>query len=277
MFWFNPDSLESSHEYELIGIMLGLAIYNSVILDVHFPSVVYKKLMRKKLGLRELAQVKPDMAQGLKTLLEFSGDVKDTYMRTFEITTETVFGEQKTIELKKGGSKIPLDSENRKEYVDLYVDYVLNKAIEKQFKAFHYGFDLVCGGGGLKLFHWEELELLICGSSTLDFHALEEAATYDGGFDPSQKLIKDFWQIVHEMKTDDKKKLLQFTTGSDRVPIKGLGTLSFTISKQGPDSDQLPTSHTCFNHLLLPEYKSKEKLQRLLYLAISNAQGFGLL
>ena len=43
--WFNPGSLESEQQYHLIGILLGLAIYNNVILDVRFPIVVYHKLI----------------------------------------------------------------------------------------------------------------------------------------------------------------------------------------------------------------------------------------
>lgn len=44
----------------------------------------------------------------------------------------------------------------------------------------------------------------------------------------------------------------------------------------GGDSNKLPTSHTCFNTLLLPAYVSKDKLQERLRLAIMNAEGFGL-
>lgn len=44
-FWFNPVSLDTQDEFELVGVILGLAIYNGVILDVHFPLVVYKKLL----------------------------------------------------------------------------------------------------------------------------------------------------------------------------------------------------------------------------------------
>lgn len=61
------------------------------------------------------------------------------------------------------------------------------------------------------------------------------------------------------------------------VPIRGLASMHLTISKQGPDSDQLPTSHTCFHHLLLPDYESKEKLTKLLRLALQNSKGFGLI
>ncbi|CAM9863996.1 unnamed protein product, partial [Laminaria digitata] len=51
---------------------------------------------------------------------------------------------------------------------------------------------------------------------------------------------------------------------------------SLVISKNGDDSDRLPTAHTCFNHLLLPSYSSKEKLEDRLKLAIEQSEGFGL-
>jgi hypothetical protein len=53
-------------------------------------------------------------------------------------------------------------------------------------------------------------------------------------------------------------------------------TPTHTPQRAGPDSDRLPTSHTCFNTLLLPEYTSRPKLARLLRTAINNAEGFGL-
>ena len=49
------------------------------------------------------------------------------------------------------------------------------------------------------------------------------------------------------------------------------------MNRHGGDSDRLPSAHTCFNHLLLPEYSSKDKLQERLLAAIDNAEGFGML
>lgn len=46
--WFNPNSFETDGQFFLIGLVLGLAIYNNIILDVHFPMVVYRKLFGKK-------------------------------------------------------------------------------------------------------------------------------------------------------------------------------------------------------------------------------------
>ncbi|ORY20885.1 HECT-domain-containing protein, partial [Neocallimastix californiae] len=71
-------------------------------------------------------------------------------------------------------------------------------------------------------------------------------------------VIKNFWEIVHAMTYDQKKKLLMFVTASDRVPLKSLGNLTFVIQRNGPDTDRLPTALTCFGRLLLPEYSTKE-------------------
>lgn len=137
---------------------------------------------------------------------------------------------------------------------------------------------MVCGGAWLHLFRPEELELAICGSPELDFHALEAAAKYEN-YTRDSPVIVNFWKVVHEMTEEQKRRFLSFCTGSDRVPINGLGSLRvpFIIARNGGDSDRLPTSHTCFNHLLLPAYSTLGKLRERLLTAIQNSEGFGLM
>ncbi len=97
------------------------------------------------------------------------------------------------------------------------------------------------------------------------------------GYTEESEIIKWLWEIIHEDMSDEwRKKFLQFSTGCDRAPVNGLSTLPFHVGRQGPDTDRLPTAHTCFNHLLIPEYTSKEKLRTKLLSAIINAEGFGL-
>lgn len=100
---------------------------------------------------------------------------------------------------------------------------------------------------------------------------------YDGGYTAESDVVRMFWAVVHEMSAAEQRLLLKFTTGSDRVPIGGLARMRFVVTKGGPDSNRLPSSHTCFNVLLLPEYTSQEKLARLLLSAIRNCEGFGML
>jgi len=129
-----------------------------------------------------------------------------------------------------------------------------------------------------ELFKPEELEMLICGSRVLDFKAWQENCKFIEGYTDESPQAKWLWEIIHEDFTDDqRKKFLAFVTGSDRAPINGLGTVKLYVGRHGEDSEMLPSSHTCFNHLLIPEYNSKEKLRQKLLLAINNAEGFGLM
>eukprot|EP00741_Cyanophora_paradoxa_P012699 tig00020616_g12269.t1 len=273
--WFNAHSFENDSEFMLVGILLGLAIYNAVILDLHFPLVVYKKLMRIAPSLEDLKEVNPAVGSSMQQLLEYTGDVENDLCLTFAVQ-EDYFGEVRQHELKPGGASIPVTDKNREEYVELFVKHRLVTSIARQFEAFAKGFLLVCETPAMMLFRAEELEALICGSAELDFRELEKACRYDGGYTPETPVVRWFWEFVHAMSTEEKKALLMFATGSDRSPIRGLGSLPFVVQRQGPDTERLPTAHTCFNVLMLPEYRTRERLREKLLTAICNCTGFGL-
>lgn len=275
--WFNPSSFETENQFTLIGLLFGIAIYNNVILNVNFPPVLYRKLYGIKGKFEDLQESHPVIYKSLKEILTYNGDVSEDIMTTFEISYE-VFGSTCKYELVKDGKNVKVTNDNRKEFVARYADFLLNASVRKQFEAFKKGFVIVTSDSILKnLFRADELELLVCGSQVFDINELQNATEYDGGYTKDSPVIRYFWEVVHDMSHDELKQLLNFTTGSDRVPIGGLAKLKLIIAKNGEDSDRLPTAHTCFNVLLLPEYDSVEKLRDRLLKAVSNAKGFGLM
>jgi len=274
--WFNPNTFEIALKFELVGVILGLAIYNGVILDLNFPHALYKKLLGVLPSFEDFVECNPRSGKSLQELLDFEGDVEDVFCRSFQVSYD-YFGEMKTVELKENGDHIPVTEVNRKEYVDLYVDYYFNRSVDHLYKSFHKGFHLVCGGTFLEVMHPKEVELLIIGSASLDFTDLQSTCNYDGGFDESSDTIQHFWKVLHSFEPAQKQKFLMFTTGSDRVPIRGISSLNLTISRNGPKSDRLPTAHTCFNHLLLPDYQCEATLKERLLIAINHSEGFGTL
>ncbi|KAG2493890.1 hypothetical protein HYH03_007827 [Edaphochlamys debaryana] len=276
-YWFNVAALpDSAPEYRLVGALLGLAIYNGVILDVHLPQVVYKKLLREAVGLGDLAEAFPTLGRSLQAVLDMDpGAVEDALCRSFEVEYD-YFGERRTVPLIPNGSSTPVTGANVGRYVSRLVEWTLGEGVEAQFDAFASGFYQVCGGPALSLFRHEELELLVCGLPHLDFGALQANARYEGGYHARHPTVLAFWQVLSELDLDAKRRLLAFSTGCDRAPVAGLGALVFTLQRSGPDTDRLPTAHTCFNTLMLPEYASRAKLKAKLLLAIDNAQGFGL-
>ncbi|CAO3590665.1 unnamed protein product [Absidia cylindrospora] len=277
------EDVTTIREYKLLGLLIGLAVYNSVILDLHFPLALYKKLMNVPVDISDLKQLDPSLGHGLDQLLHMNQHLQESPSATidefdhyFQVDIES-FGQLKTFDLKPDGGSIMVTKDDREEFVNLYVDFLLNKSIKKQFAAFQLGFNLICQDCAIKIFRPEEIEQLVCGSSDLDFYALEKSTVYDGGWNENSTVIRYFWEIVHDFTFEEKKKLLFFATGSDRAPIGGLSKLQFVIAKNGGDSDRLPTSHTCYNVLLLCEYGSKEKLRERLLTSISNSEGFGMI
>ncbi|CAG9136700.1 unnamed protein product [Plutella xylostella] len=143
MIWFSNNPFEDDVMYYLIGAIYGLAIYNSIIIYVPFPLVLYKKLLGESVMLDDLTDLYPTLANSLKSLLDYTeDDVEEVFSLCFAVNT-VVFDQIQVHPLKEGGEALPVTHENKEEYVELYVDFLLNKSVENQFKAFNQGFQKV--------------------------------------------------------------------------------------------------------------------------------------
>ncbi len=79
-------------------------------------------------------------------------------------------GETVTIDLKPGGADIAVTEGNKKEYVDLMVEYYISKRVKDQFDAFMSGFNELIPQDLITMFDERELELLIGGMSEIDVY-----------------------------------------------------------------------------------------------------------
>ena len=275
-YWFNHYTFEPKIKYELIGIIFGLAIYNNIILDVKFPLVVYKKLLGYKLTIEDMKECDPELYSTLSFLIKSTDkNLKDSLEQDFTVVDDK-FGEKLTIPLKPDGDKIMVDIDNKDEYVELYLDWYFNKSIKEVFASFERGFYRVFNRDLSKVLSAEELELIICGTQVLDFNELKKNCHYEE-YTENSETIKYFWEILLEFNEEEKKKFLSFVTGCDRAPIDGLGSLPITVSNGGTKLNQLPSAHTCFNNLILPDYKNKEVMRKKIHIAMNYSEGFGLI
>jgi len=205
-------------------------------------------------------------------------DITDVLDETFSLT-EDRFGEMLNIELKPGGSNIPVTEDNKKEYVEAVVEYRIAKAVEEQFQAFMEGLLELIPPELIEIFDERELELLIGGISEIDMDDWNKFTDYRG-YQKSDQVIEWFWKCIRGWPPEKQSRLLQFATGTSRVPVNGFkdlqgsdGPRRFTIEKYG-DKEQLPRSHTCFNRLDLPPYEDYESLEKKLAFAIEETGGF---
>ncbi|KAK7466890.1 hypothetical protein VKT23_003953 [Stygiomarasmius scandens] len=270
----NPEHL---NYFKFIGRCLGLGIFHRRFLDAYFIVSFYKMILKKKVTLADLESVDAELHRGMTWMLE--NDITDIIDETFT-TTEERFGEMVTIDLKPGGADIPVTEENKKDYVDLIVEYRISKRVKEQFDAFMSGFSELIPQDLITVFDERELELLIGGMSEIDVDDWTKFTDYRG-YEMNDEVIQWFWKCVRSWPPERKSRLLQFATGTSRIPVNGFkdlqgsdGPRRFTIEKSG-DPSQLPKSHTCFNRIDLPPYKDYASLEQKLTLAVEETVGFG--
>lgn len=285
--WFigyspNSKSIQNKnllHSYFLFGVVVGLAIFNGVILDLKFPRLFYKKMCNEQVTFADYLELYPETGKNLQKLLDYD---REDFADVFSLTFETTIRDKNqfcSIELCSGGSNRIVTLKNKHEYVHLWMDYYLNVNVNEQFIQFMRGFNKVFDGcNSIKLFNSEELERLLCGDiqdKAYDFDVLRTVTKYKDGYTNETPVIEWFWEIISGWGIELQGKLLQFVTGSDRVPAIGINTLSFRISKLNENDDiLLPVAHTCFNELSLPEYSNKKTLENKIVMAITECQGF---
>ncbi|KAG6376092.1 hypothetical protein JVT61DRAFT_2064 [Boletus reticuloceps] len=270
----NPEHLSY---FKFIGRCLGLGIFHRRFLDAYFIVSFYKMILRKKVTLSDLESVDAELHRGLTWMLE--NDITDIIDETFT-TAEERFGELVTIDLRPGGADIPVTEDNKKEYVDAVVEYRISRRIKDQFEAFMSGFSELIPQELITVFDERELELLIGGMSEIDVDDWTKHTDYRG-YEMNDEVIQWFWKCIRSWPPERKSRLLQFATGTSRIPVNGFkdlqgsdGPRRFTIEKSG-DPSQLPKSHTCFNRIDLPPYKDYASLEHKLTLAVEETVGFG--
>jgi hypothetical protein len=158
-----------------------------------------------------------------------------------------------------------------------YIRYLTDVSVRPQYEAFARGFRTCFHPKSLTLLTSNILQSLVEGVQEIDVSELRRYARYVG-WDAGHRSVKDFWSIVKRYDDRMKRKLLEFVTASDRLPVGGVKNLNFVIQKNGIETEEgghLPTAYTCYGTLLLPEYKDKEALKERLAMALENAQGFG--
>ncbi|EXB36051.1 E3 ubiquitin-protein ligase UPL1 [Morus notabilis] len=285
----NPNSVYQTEHlsyFKFVGRVVAKALFDGQLLDVYFTRSFYKHILGVKVTYHDIEAVDPDYYKNLKWLLE--NDVSEILDLTFSMDADEekhILYEKNQVtdyELKPGGRNIRVTEETKHEYVDLVADHILTNAIRPQINSFLEGFNKLVPRELISIFNDKELELLISGLPEIDLDDLKANTEYTG-YTAASSVVQWFWEVVKGFNKEDMARLLQFVTGTSKVPLEGFKALQgisgpqrFQIHKAYGAPDRLPSAHTCFNQLDLPEYTSKEQLHERLLLAIHEAsEGFG--
>uniref|UniRef100_A0AAY4A8N8 HECT-type E3 ubiquitin transferase n=1 Tax=Denticeps clupeoides TaxID=299321 RepID=A0AAY4A8N8_9TELE len=276
----NPDSAvnpEHLSYFHFVGRIMGMAVFHGHYIDGGFTLPFYKQLLGKSITLDDMESVDPDLHKSLVWILD--NDITGVLDHTFCVE-HNAYGEIIQYELKPNGKSVSVTEETKKEYVRLYVNWRFLHGIEAQFLALQKGFNEVIPNHLLKSFDEKELELIVCGLGKIDIEDWK-SHTRLKHCTPDSNVVKWFWKTVESFDEERRARLLQFVTGSSRVPLQGFkalqgaaGPRQFTIHQIDASSNNLPKAHTCFNRIDIPPYENYEKLYDKLLTAIEETCGF---
>uniref|UniRef100_A0A7N8YEU8 E3 ubiquitin-protein ligase n=1 Tax=Mastacembelus armatus TaxID=205130 RepID=A0A7N8YEU8_9TELE len=271
----NPDHLSY---FCFIGRFIAMALFHGKFIDTGFSLPFYKRMLNKKLILKDLESIDPEFYNSLIWIRD--NNIEECGLEMYFSVDMEILGKITSHDLKPDGANVLVTEENKEEYISLMAEWRFSRGVEGQTKAFLDGFNEVVPLQWLQYFDEKELEVMLCGMQEVDLQDWQRNTVYRH-YTRNSKQIIWFWQLVKEVDNEVRLRLMQFVTGTCRLPLGGFAELmgsngpqKFCIEKVGKDT-WLPRSHTCFNRLDLPPYKSFEQLKEKMLFAIEETEGFG--
>ena len=273
----NPNSVEASADHLLYfrgaGRLLGRALLEGQLMKAHLALPVLKHLLGVPISFSDLEFYDMEVYKSLQWMKENDG--VDALCLDFSVTNRKLNGDVEIVDLKEDGRNIEVSDENKHEYIYLRLRHIMLDSFAEQLQHLKAGVFEVIPQELILVFDYQELELVLCGVPSID------VGDWQTHTQVSEDLPADvqawFWEIVASFSDEEKARLLQFTTGSSRVPVQGFKALTsydgrichFTLKAVPYPDNAYPRAHTCFNRIDLPIYKSKKELEEVMSLVIN--------
>ncbi|KAM3610146.1 uncharacterized protein V6R79_026111 [Siganus canaliculatus] len=271
--WFPACATEEDQRnFYLFGILCGLALYNQSMMDLPFPLALFKKLLGVEPTLEDMKEFS-NQGRVLQEILDYEDEVLQELDMDF-----VIFWDNTQVDLDPRNPRKPVTSQNKKEFVDAYVNYVFNTSVDKVFQEFQRGFFQMCARELVKLFRPEELQGALVGQEVYNWKKLKQNTLYEPLYHAGHPTIQMFWEVFDELTEDQRKNFIWFLTGFKRAPILGMDHIQLKIREKliqsGSYDDTFPESLTCHSILELPSYSTKEIMKSRLTKALKPKKGF---
>ncbi len=216
--------------FRFVGRLLGKALYDGHTLSAHLAQPLYKHMLGWPLTEKDLEYVDLQVANSFKDVRK----CEDVSVLCLDFTTSVkIFGENQLVELKPGGKDIDVTNENREEYLRLLFRHYMLDRVNEQLNEMLRGFYEVVPEGLLAVFDYQELELIVNGLPNINVDDWQANTRYRGEYETKKDnhpVVKWFWQMVRTLNQEQRARLLQFATGTSRVPVQGFAYLQGNVS-----------------------------------------------
>ena len=278
--------------FEFFGKLIGKAILDNVNINNYLNRVVVKYLINQKVTLDDIKYYDSELYNSLVSIK--NNDVEGTEGLSdikFVWNLRNADNQLETVELIENGFNINLTNNNKDKFIEKVIYMETYKSYKDQIEAIQKGiFDLI-GDTIIKVFNVDEFIIMLTGQLEIDLDDWKNNTIYKGHYNEEHEVIKNFWAVLKSLKQEDLQTFLEFCTGSNHPPIDGFAALKginhkiqkFTIEPQIPSylsndkkkiEFKLIEAKTCFNRILLPEYKNKEEMKKSINIILKTGVGF---
>ncbi|CAK4078056.1 unnamed protein product [Aphanomyces euteiches] len=277
--WRHFAGIDHIEAFRAVGRFIGRTLLDGQVVPMHLSPVILKAILGIPLTFDDVESMDPTVYKSLMYILDHDS-VKDLAL-TFSVTEQRG---DKVVELPlvANGHLRSVTDSNKHEYVSRMVEYLLFGRVEDQMTALVQGVYEVVPPELLMALDHKEFELILCGLTDIDVADWQANTVVSSNLEES-KTLEWFWEIVSEMSHNDRSKLLQFATGSSRVPVQGFKGLTsydgeichFTLKGIPYTCGVYPAAHACYNRIDLPLYPTRDMMHEALStLVMSDPTGF---
>lgn len=269
--------------FYFIGKIFALALLDEITINSCFNIYIYKIILDEPVTIEDLVFIDTDLFHSIEKLQNVN-DI-DNLGLFFVQNEKDENGKINSVDLIVDGSNIPVTKENLDFYYQKKIEYIMNKD-KLLINHIKKGLFTYIPEQLIKIFSSNELELILNGTPFIDVSDWIENTSYEG-YQPTDSIIINFWEIVRQLPQEKLSRLLQFSTGSTRVPLGGFKCLQSNRGNLAPFSiSKIPyeegkqnyiKARTCFNRINLPDFPDEAKLLEGINFVIENEiLGFGI-
>lgn len=223
----NPQHLSY---FRFIGRFIGKAILEQQTIKAALSLPLRKQMLSVPITFSDLEFVDEQLYNNL-VWLKNNSNVAD--LQLDHTVTYAFEGHVETYDLLPGGADILVTDDNKENYLQLRLRHRMLDAIKGQLEEFLTGFYEVVPNY-ITVFDYQELELLLCGLTDIDYEDWLRHTEYLGSYKQlgeEHPVITWFWATVKAMSMEERVRLLQFTTGCSRLPAHGFKGLQSNDGK----------------------------------------------
>ena len=249
------DSVAARNAYKAAGRLLAYSVVQRLPIGVPLPVMFFDKLLNNRVTLADVREDDAEMARNLQTVIDGGEDM-----------LRMVLG---------------LDDHERAPTMDAYIaeqlEELIPAAMDWRMAAVREGFnDAVPVDLVKNVVSPKDMRFFVYGDPTISVADLRAHTTYGYQLSAQSQEIVWMWAWLEASSNEVRRKFVRFVTGLSQLPLGGAGRLSQPIRVvRSQAGDLAPRSHTCFNQLDIPQYRSRAQLEEWMGASVSS-DGFGM-